>query len=147
MSSTSCHLLPFQIYISATWGSWGEWEKCTRSCNVGIKIKRRDCENGVIGDIGCDTNNGHKMHEEWECCYNHPCSRAWPNEKQPNNISISGDETEINGNYNYWKLLNHIRSYKREDCVTEDDTCKYIYTDGKDWKITNVIPETVGEHG
>ena len=54
---------------------------------MGIKIRNRNCENGVVGDIGCDSNNGNNKYEEKELCKHHTCG-AVEFQQQPDSVSI-----------------------------------------------------------
>ena len=36
------------------WTEWSEYSPCSRTCGVGKKTRKRLCENGFVGQVGCD---------------------------------------------------------------------------------------------
>uniref|UniRef100_H2Z1J6 Uncharacterized protein n=1 Tax=Ciona savignyi TaxID=51511 RepID=H2Z1J6_CIOSA len=37
-----------------SWSSWSSWSPCSASCDEGVVTRRRSCEGGNIGDLGCN---------------------------------------------------------------------------------------------
>uniref|UniRef100_UPI00193A61B8 uncharacterized protein LOC120335429 n=1 Tax=Styela clava TaxID=7725 RepID=UPI00193A61B8 len=55
--------------ICPTWAEWGDWSICSEFCNGGNQIRRRVCNNGEIGQLGCD---GPDIQERY--CNGNPCA-------------------------------------------------------------------------
>ena len=51
------------------WTSWSDWTNCSKSCNNGERVRERDCENGNIGDINCNTGENIEVLD----CATEPC--------------------------------------------------------------------------
>ena len=39
------------------WSEWGEYGPCTRTCGVGKKNRKRTCQNGFVGQKGCNVGS------------------------------------------------------------------------------------------
>ena len=54
--------------IVAAWREWSQWSSCSLSCATGSRSRSRDCENGEIGDVGCEGEHGQSEDcNEQEC--------------------------------------------------------------------------------
>ena len=36
------------------WANWGEWSECGVTCGQSQVVRRRECNNGQPGDVGCE---------------------------------------------------------------------------------------------
>jgi len=55
--------------IKAKWVVDGNWAKCTKSCDGGLRVRKRRCKNGIPGDLGCPRNDLYEV----EKCNLQPC--------------------------------------------------------------------------
>ena len=53
----------------SVWDQWSDWSGCDATCGGGATSRSRTCENGVVGDIGCDIGDA----SETAVCENQDC--------------------------------------------------------------------------
>ena len=63
------------------WGEWSEWSSCSATCFVGVRERRRECENGAPGDPGCEGDD----EEQDVCDTGIPCPGTFFNKSDPFN--------------------------------------------------------------
>ena len=50
--------MKFEInFKNSAWGEWSAWTGCDVTCGGGANIRSRICENGDVGDVGCDVGD------------------------------------------------------------------------------------------
>nr|CAB3266607.1 SCO-spondin [Phallusia mammillata] len=57
------------IRLCPTWSTWSGWGPCSASCGVGLSQRTRGCDNGDIGDDGCNDGSsmGKRYCNQWDC--------------------------------------------------------------------------------
>jgi hypothetical protein len=81
------------IFILAQWTEWYIWSKCSASCGVGFRERKRICQIGIDKER-CDGNNN-----EISVCYNELCQETTPN---PVSQTVFKNKFAINGKWSEW---------------------------------------------
>ncbi|CBY21222.1 unnamed protein product [Oikopleura dioica] len=64
---------PINEAPQAFWGSWMEWTKCSKTCDLGERVRYRPCTNANIGELKCPLQ---ESMEKKECKIN-LCRGEW----------------------------------------------------------------------
>ncbi|CAG5106781.1 Oidioi.mRNA.OKI2018_I69.chr1.g2996.t2.cds [Oikopleura dioica] len=59
--------------LAPSWGTWMEWTKCSKTCDLGERTRYRPCSNGNIGDTDCPLAESF----EQESCQLNVCRGEW----------------------------------------------------------------------